>query len=154
MNRQAGQDLAVAAVLTAIGVFVIYDMSSSSSTNIVRAGEVTYTTLPLLYAGILLLLTLLLAVKAAVRLRRPDADGGAGFALAPAVWLRIGGTLVLLLGYVLLLKSLPFILLTAGFLGLLFILYGHRRPLPIFAVAATGAAALDALFVRILHLPI
>ena len=153
MNRKAGQDLVLAAVLAAISLFVLIDMGGSAGTNIVRGGEVTHTTLPMVYAAILLFLTLLLAVKAALQLRRPE-TGAPAFSMAPAVWLRIAGTLACLLGYVALLKTAPFIVLTAAFLALLFILYGHRRLLPIALVSIIGAVALDALFIRILHLPI
>lgn len=153
MNRKAGQDLVLAAILAAIALFVLVDMGGSAGTNIVRGGEVTHATLPMFYAGVLLLLTLLLALKALIRLRRPDGSEPA-FSLAPAVWLRIAGTLACLVGYVLLLKLVPFIVLTAAFLALLFILYGHRALLPIALVSIIGAVALDALFIRILHLPI
>jgi hypothetical protein len=153
MNRKAGQDLVLAAVLAAISLFVLFDMGSSVGTNIVRGGAVTHTTLPIFYAVILLLLTLILTVKALLQLRRPE-SGPPAFSLAPAVWLRIAGTLACLLGYVLLLKLVPFFVLTAAFLALLFILYGHRNLLPIALVSIIGAVALDALFIRILHLPI
>lgn len=153
MNRQAGQDLILAAILVAISLFVLIDMGSSAGTNIVSGGEVTHSTLPIVYAGILLILTFLLAVKAVIHLRRPETKEPA-FSLAPAVWLRIAGTLAGLLAYVLLLKIVPFIVLTAAFLAVLFVFYGHRKPLPIAVTAIVGAVALDALFIRVLHLPI
>lgn len=154
MNRQAGQDLALATVLAALAVFVLIDMGTAATTNIVRGGQVTHATLPMLYAGLLLFLTSLLAAKALFRLRQPD-TGEPAFSLAPGVWLRIAGTLVTLLAYVLLLKSpVPFVVLTGGFLALLFVLYGHRSLLQVGLVAIIGAVALDALFIRILHLPI
>lgn len=153
MNRQAGQDLVLAAILAALAAFVLVSMGGTVDTNIVSGGRVTHATLPLFYAGLLLLLTLLLAVKALATLRRPS-SGAPAFSLAPAVWLRIAGTLACLLGYVLLLKVTPFLPLTAAFLALLFILYGHRRLPTIALVAIIGAVALDALFIRVLHLPI
>lgn len=153
MNRKAGQDLILAAVLAAISVFVLVSMGGSDGTNIVSGGQVTHSTLPIVYAAILLFLTLLLAAKALLRLRQPDGSAPA-FSLATAVWLRIAGTLACLLAYALLLQTVPFVVLTAVFLALLFILYGHRRLLPVTLVAVIGAVALDGLFIRILHLPI
>lgn len=153
MNRQAGQDIIVAAVLAALAAFVLFTMSGRTSTNIVKAGEVTATTLPLLYGAILLFLTAVLAGKALYNLRRPGKKTTA-FSHPPKVWARIAGTLILLTAYVALLKEVPFLPLTAVFLAAMFVLYGHRRWLPIALVAGIGAVALDVLFIRILSLPI
>jgi Tripartite tricarboxylate transporter TctB family len=153
VNRSASQDAVVALFLAAFGVFVLVDMGMARGANIVGAGGVTFATLPMLYAGLLLLLSALMLVGAIVRLRR-EPDGKIAFVLAPVVWVRIGSTIGLCLLFALLLNRVPFMLLTAVFLFLLFLAYGHRKFQSALVVAVVGAIGLDALFLRILHLPL
>lgn len=152
MVGSARRDLISAIGLALIAGYVVWRSWTSDSAAFADAGGITPGTLPGLYGLLLMALAGLLALNAFRTRRGPDAPSG--FALTRTAWLRIAASLVFLTGYALLLPVVPFFVLTAAFLALMFVVYGHRRPAPVLAVALIGAGALDLLFLRVLQLPL
>lgn len=160
MGHTSGkQDLAAAMLIAAVAFFCWFWVRAGSAGAIADAGGVTHATMPSIYAAALLILASLLAVHALIRIRREDdrsrqpEDATAQTAPAVSAY-RFVGTVAALLVYAGFLGQVPLSILTVGFLFFLFWLYGHRRWLTMAVAAIIGGAAIDVLFIRVLHVPL
>ncbi len=153
------KDLVVAVALAALGLGTLVVLARTPNSGAQVADVLDFATLPRLYALLLVGLSVLLGASALVRRAREARSAGglqrARSALAdPAVLARAAGSVALTALYVAGLERLAFFPVTAAFLAAMFLVYG-RRPLWGVALAAlAGAAALDAVFVRVIDLPL
>lgn len=151
---QGLRDALAGLAFAGLGGFVLVVLANTQNTGILADDGVTFRTMPALYGWLLLGMASLLAVRGLVALRR---DGLGRFAFdrdTRLMVVRIAATLALTVAYVLLIRVLPFALVTFVFLVVMFAVYGQRRPLPIALVSAAGAAAAHLLFITALGLPL
>lgn len=152
-------DLVLAVALIAIGVFALIRINAAPPGMMATSGAVGYAGVPTLCSILLIGLSGLYAAGIAARLLalrawRPGRRPSIGRWRPGTVAIRRSATLLLLVGYVLLLKAVPFFVATAAFLAIMFVLYGHRSPVHVAGVALAGSGALTLLFVYFLNLPI
>ena len=167
--KERVKDLLLGSGLLAVGVVALLAIRTpQEQTRISSGAELTYATLPTIYAWILIALVSLYMGKTAFALwksrltDRRGTPGGipeastpeAAFSSQRTVILRTAVTLLILLVYVLLLDSVHFFILTVLFLSVLFFVYGQRSIPKIAAVSLVGGAVFYFLFISILKLPI
>ncbi|MFQ5936057.1 MAG: tripartite tricarboxylate transporter TctB family protein [Acidiferrobacterales bacterium] len=159
-------DMILAIVFIAIGLLVLNDIRSTEHTGYNVIESITFATMPSIYAGLLIGLSLLFGATAtfeilrerrskkgtidAAAVRSEETSGASRKITA----VRTVSTVVAVVVYVLLLEYIHFLALTAIFLFVMFQLYGQRSVVGTGAVAIVGAAALHGLFITILKLPI
>ncbi|MCL1939329.1 MAG: tripartite tricarboxylate transporter TctB family protein [Desulfovibrionaceae bacterium] len=148
--RDTLKELALTGVLAAIAVTALVSINTTQrpSLSFQYASGLPFSTLPNIYAGLLLFLCLINA-GLALSVRKKQAA-------LPAVdrlsLIRAAVTIVLLLVFVNLIGKIPFVLLCAGFLGILFPVYGKRNVLQIAVITVIGAIVLHLIFVTALGL--
>ena len=167
--KERVKDLLLGSGLLAVGfVALLAIRAPQEQTRISSGAELTYATLPTIYAWILIALVSLYMGKTAFALwkSRPrdgqpaDQDRAkastpeAVFSSQRTVILRTAATLLILLVYVLLLESVHFFILTVLFLAVLFFVYGQRSIPKIAAVSLVGGAVFYFLFIYLLKLPV
>jgi hypothetical protein len=164
MSEKA-KDLLLAAALIVVGAAALVAINTTRQTNISTTGALGFAVLPSIYAGLLILLALLMMATVVFgEGSSPTPRAGAGAAVAEApesagptrrtIALRTWGTLALLLTYVVALPRLPFMLITAAYLSAMFLLYGQRSLPRILLLSIVGGIAFHALFVWALDLPL
>lgn len=158
-------DLFLAAVLIAIGVFILLDINATELSGHSVIESVGFSTLPMIYASLLVAFAAILGVIAVMGMRREragrrpasgpaeSADADEGGPSQTVVLGRTAATIAAVVIYALLLEHVDFFVLTAVFLFAMFQLYGQRSLLRTSVVALIGAAALHGLFVTALKLP-
>jgi hypothetical protein len=148
--RDTLKELALTVVLAAIAVMALVSINATQRPSLAfqYASGLPFSTLPNIYAGLMLFLCLLNAALALFA-RKRQAD-------MPAIdrisLLRAAVTIVLLLIFVALIGKIPFALLCAGFLCILFFVYGKRNLLQTAGITVGGAVALHLIFVTALGL--
>lgn len=156
------KDLGVGLVLACIGAFAIYHINTRTAV-FESSGAVAFNSVPTI-CGILLIglvaLYSVLSLQQIIVIRRTLGSNEFRLALLETLSLppmasgtiRRAGTVVLLVTYVLSLRTFPFFVSTTAFLGLMFILYGQRSAVRIVVVTLAGSSALTLLFVYVLRL--
>ncbi len=167
--KEKVKDLLLGFGLLAVGIIALNTIrSSEQQTSISSAAELTYATMPILYAWLLILLVVIYLAQTILALRKEhQTDQRPVEAREPethetetastpkkTIFLRTLGTLLVLLAYVLLLEHVHFLILTILFLSGLFLLYGQRSLVKIVAVSVCGGAVFYLLFIHILKLPV
>ncbi|MDR0466253.1 MAG: tripartite tricarboxylate transporter TctB family protein [Deltaproteobacteria bacterium] len=149
--RDTLKELAMTGVLAAIAVTALVSINTTQRPSLAfqYASGLPFSTLPNIYAGLLLVLCLL---NAGLALFARKKQAAAPPALDRLSLVRAAATIVLLLVFVNLIGKIPFVLLCAGFLGALFPVFGKRKPLQAAGIAAGGAVALHLIFVVALGL--
>lgn len=147
--RDTVKELAVTGLLAAIAVTALVSLYTTERPvmSFQYASGLSFNTLPGLYAGLLLFLCLISAASTLFSRKRaamPPADKKS--------LIRAAATIVLLLCFVALLGKVFFALLCAGFLCLLFVVYGKRNIVQIAGICLAGAAGLHLIFVTALGL--
>ena len=148
--RETFKELALTGVLAAIAVTALVSINATQSPvlSFQYASGLPFSTLPNIYAGLMLVLCLLNAGFALFgRKRQPDMP-----ALDRLPLIRAAVTIVLLLIFVSLIGKLPFALLCAGFLCILFFVYGKNNVPQTVGISLGGAAVLHCIFVIALGL--
>jgi hypothetical protein len=148
--RDTLKELALTGVLAAIAVTALVSINTTQRPTLAfqYASGLPFSTLPNIYAGLLFFLCLL-NMGLALYARKKQADMPAVDRLS---LIRATVTIVLLLVFVNLIGKIPFALLCAGFLCILFPVYGKRKPLQTAGIAVGGAVALHLIFVTALGL--
>lgn len=157
VESEGRKDLATALGLLgfAIGAFVF--INSDGASVYLGPGGISWRTMPFIYAGGLVALSLIyiaqsIAKIVAERAETPDRPDPARAAEDRLIVRRRWITLALLLTYAATLKLLGFVIVTPVFLFLLFRLYARGRWRGDLALSLVGGLALWGLFVRILKL--
>jgi hypothetical protein len=151
------RDTAAAVVFIVVGLLAIVLIRRGGvASRIVETQTLTYATLPTLYGALLVILAGILGAGSVLKMRiqrrePPAAEKKGG---SRVVRVRTFGTLVLLLAYALLLEHLPFLVLTAAFLAVLFLLYGRRPIWMIACLSVLGGLGFYYLFIYFLNLPL
>jgi hypothetical protein len=148
--RDTLKELALTGLLAAIAVTALVSINATQrpTLSFQHARGLPFSTLPNHYAGLMLVLCLINAGLALF--------GRKGQAAMPAIsrlsLIRAAATIVLLLIFVSLIGKLPFALLCAGFLCILFFVYGKRKLLQTAGISLGGAAVLHCIFIIVLGL--
>lgn len=160
--RDKAKDLALAGAIAlfAVGGFVFVNPDGVEVFE--GPGGLSWRSLPFLYAGLLLALTLLFAGDALRDLLRADraapaerpAPEPAGGPSEAVINLRRLATLVVLLAYVAGFSAFGFTLTTPVFLFCMFYVFGRTSLAANAGLALAGSAALWLLFVHILNAPL
>jgi len=172
--QEKTKDLLLAFGLLVVGIVALIVINASTEeTSIASAAALTYAAMPTIYAWVLIALVALFMATTLramwverLAVQRDEEDD----TVAPGdeaqgdvetlgvrrktILLRIWGTLVVLLAYVLLLEYVHFMILTALFLFVMFLVFGQRSIKKIAAVSICGGAAFYFLFIYILKTPI
>jgi hypothetical protein len=148
--RDTLKDLAITGVLAAIAVTALVSISITQrpALSFQYTSGLPFSTLPNLYAGLMLFLCLLNA-GLALFARKRQADMPVIDRLS---LIRAAATIVLLFVFVNLIGKIPFVLLCAGFLCVLFFVYGKKNLLQTVGISVGGAVALHLLFITALNL--
>ena len=148
--RDTLKELALTGVLAAIAVTALVSINATQrpALSFQYASGLPFSTLPNIYAGLMIVLCLING-GLALFTRRRQADTPAIDRLS---LIRAAVTIVLLLIFVSLIGKLPFALLCAGFLCILFLVYGKRNLLQIAGISLGGAVVLHCIFVIALGL--
>ena len=149
--RDTLKELAVTGVLAAIAVTALVSISATErpAMSFQYASGLEFGTLPKLYAGLMLLLCLINAAYALFARKKQTADAPASDKLS---LMRAAATIGMLFVFVSLIGKIHFALLCAGFLFILFLIYGKRNMIQIVGISLGGAAALHGIFVIALGL--
>lgn len=151
-----GSDVLLGVVLILFGLGALYLLGDIQSVSMANA--ISSSTLPSVYATLLAALSGLMVISAIVRrLREGAARNARGSGAAAFPWphaLRAGGTLVLLVTYVLALSWIPFFVATAAFLMATLLLYGRAPLWRVVLLALVAAGAFHWLFIELIKLPI
>ncbi len=154
LRSEGRKDLltALGLLLFAVGGFVFINPNGSGV--FAGPGGMTWRTMPFVYAGLLVVFSLIYVVQSVARIRAEvAADAGDGpSANDKVVLVRRGATLGFLLAYVLLLRVFGFAVMTPLFLFALFRLYGRGHWRGDLGIALVGGLLLWGLFVRVLRL--
>lgn len=152
-RRQALQDLALAAGFAGLALVGLFGLPPDDAYSQYAEGGVSARTWPMVAGGLLLVLTVFFAAGAARHVmagwRDAERDRTELTVLA-----KRAATLVVLIGYVVVLPIAPFWLATPLFLFVMFAVYGERNWLVMAAVAVVGGLLLHGLFVTVLNLPL
>ena len=148
--RDTLKELALTGLLAAIAVTALVSINATQrpTLSFQYASGLPFSTLPNIYAGLMLALCLLNAGFVLFG-RKRQADMPAVDRLS---LIRAAVTIVLLLIFVALIGKLPFALLCAGFLCILFYVYGKRNLLQTAGISLGGAVGLHCIFVSALGL--
>ena len=148
--RDTLKELALTGLLAAIAVTALVSINATQrpALSFQYASGLPFSTLPNLYAGLMLFLCLINAGLALFG-RKRQADTPAVDRLS---LIRAAVTIVLLLIFVSLIGKLPFAFLCAGFLCILFLVYGKRKLLQTAGISLGGAVVLHLIFVTALGL--
>ena len=149
--RDTLKELTLTGVLAAIAVTAIVSISTTErpAMSFQFASGLEFGTLPKLYAGLMLLLCLINAAYALFARKKQAADVPATDKLSPV---RAAVTIVMLFAFVSLMGKIHFVFLCAGFLFILFLVYGKRNMLQVTGISLGGAVALHGIFVIALGL--
>lgn len=159
-------DLALAVSLIVLGSFVLVDINTTEMTGHSVIGSIGFSTLPTIYAGLIVVFAAVIGVVALAgmwrerALQRPSpspedtAGPGKSGPSQKLVAIRTLGTIAVVGVYASLLKHVGFFVLTAVFLFIMFQLYGQRSLVQTTIVALIGAAAMHGLFITALKLPL
>lgn len=155
--RDKARDLVLAGAIAlfAIGGFVFVNPTGVEVFQ--GPGGLSWRSLPFLYSGLLLALTLLFAaatLRDLLLARRSGAAEAPRERTPPSVTLRRAATLAVLLLYVAGFTAFGFTLTTPLFLFCMFYVFGRTSLAGNLALALVGGAALWLLFVQILDLPL
>ena len=148
--RDTVKELALTGVLAAIAVMALVSINTTErpALSFQYSSGLPFSTLPNIYAGLLLFLCLLNAGLALfARSRQADMPTIDKISL-----IRAAVTIVLLSIFVSLIGKIPFALLCAGFLCILFFAYGKKNVLQTAGISLGGAFALHLIFVTALGL--
>ncbi|AUN93702.1 tripartite tricarboxylate transporter TctB family protein [Pseudazoarcus pumilus] len=152
-------DLLLGSAFIVLGAGAIGVISQVERTALASRGILESKTLPTIYAGLLIGLSVLLIANALVRrlaARRPADE--ARDAPLPGQRLRsavlIVGTVLLVAAYTVALAHVPFFVATSIFLILCMGFYGRRPWWRVVLLGVGGGAALHWLFVAVIQLPL
>ncbi len=160
------KDLVLAVFLVAFGAFVFVDIAHTQQAGFVVIESVSFSTLPSIYAGLLVALAMLYGANSMrgilqARDQRDVESGetaqrisGTGEQSEKIVAIRTVGTVVTSFVFVLLLEYVNFFVLTTAFLFVMFRLYGQKSLALTGIVAIFGGTAFYVLFIVILKMPI
>ena len=159
------RDISSSVVFILLGALAIININSGEHSQVAETATLTASTLPTIYGSLLILLAGIILVGALSKLltgkqgAQPESvnivsDDVVAAASPALVLIRTLGTLALLIIYALLLAYTNFTILTAGFLALLFVLFGRRNPLQIGLASILGGIGFYLLFIYFLNLPI
>jgi hypothetical protein len=148
--RDTLKELALTGVLAAIAVTALVSISTTvrPAMSFQYASGLEFGTLPKLYAGLMRVLCLLNA-GLALFCRKRQADMPVVDRLS---LMRAAVTILLLFVFVFLIGKIPFAFLCAGFLCILFFVYGKMKVLQTVGISLAGAVALHLIFVTALGL--
>ena len=148
--RDLAKELVVTGLLATIAATCLVSMhiTERPALSFQYSSGLSFSTLPNLYGVLLLLLCLINAGKA-VWIRKASVPAPAKKKKAT---FRAVATIFLLFLFVFLLGKMPFAVLCAVFLCLLFFAYGKRKPLQIACIGLGGAVVLHLVFVTALGL--
>ncbi|MEF2553973.1 tripartite tricarboxylate transporter TctB family protein [Aurantimonas sp. A2-1-M11] len=151
----AWKDVGFAGVFLALGLYSAYHINYVDTPGfIMSTGRLDYAAVPTIASlGIVILSLIYLAGS----LRRAFSAPLVLENRTPIAWsvvVRRIGTLLLLIGFILMLKQIPFFIASAIFLSAMFVLLGQTSLWRIGLVALVGAGALHLLFVVALSLPL
>ena len=149
--RDTIKELAITGALAAIAVTALASLSATErpAMSFQYASGLEFGTLPKLYAGLMLLLCLINAAYALCARKKQAADAPETDTLS---LMRAAATIVMLFVFVSLIGKMHFALLCAGFLCILFLVYGKRNMIQIAGISLGGAAVLHGIFVTALNL--
>ena len=160
------KDLVLAVFLVAFGAFVFVDITHTEQAGFSVIESVSFSTLPSIYAGLLVALAMLYganSMRGVLRARdRRDVEpgetaqriSGTGEQSEKIVAIRTVGTVVTSFVFVLLLEYVNFFVLTTAFLFVMFRLYGQKSLALTGIIAIFGGTAFYVLFIVILKMPI
>ena len=160
------KDLVLAVFLVAFGAFVFFDITHTQQAGFSVIESVSFSTLPSIYAGLLVALAMLYGVNSMRGILRArdqrdvESDetaqpiSGTGEQSEKIVAIRTVGTVVTSFVFVLLLEYVNFFVLTTAFLFVMFRLYGQKSLALTGIVAIFGGTAFYVLFIVILKMPI
>jgi hypothetical protein len=159
------RDILVSLIFVLLGIFAIITINMGETTKITESATLTHATLPTIYGALLIFLSGIIFVDSLRKLVTGKHGAGPEHvntvseelkveASPRMVILRTWGTLALLVAYAVLLAHLNFIVLTAGFLAMLFVLFGRKKPWKIALASLLGSSGFYLLFIYFLKLPI
>ncbi len=163
------KDLLLGVGLLAVGIGALVVIQSAGKAQAITSGTLTPATMPSIYAGLLIALTLVFIANILRRLhaersaarREEQIQAGTDSESEPitaiqrkTIGIRTAATLAAVLAYVLLLEYLHFFVVTALFLAVMFFVFGQRSLKKIALVSVCGGVALYGLFIYTLNLPI
>jgi len=164
---EARKDILLSIGLIGVGaVALVSILMTTGERRISGAEAMTFATMPAIYSGFLIGLSVIFLIGALRRARSitpqrsVDVSGDAAEREATSdpsrrtVALRTVATLVALLAYTLLLEFIHFWIVTTVFLALMFVVFGQRSPLRIGLVSVCGGTVFYALFILAIDLPI
>ena len=158
------KDLLIGVTVFALGLgallYIQYGPGEALQTS--RDAQITFRSFPSVISALLMLLSGIFVAVSLVSRSRVQSESGSAVTAdetgkqkgPPYLALRMAGLLILLIAYAILLGAVPYYLLTAIFLFILFFIFGETNPLRNLIVAALGGAAFHGLFVMVLHLPL
>lgn len=162
--RDRLKDLALAIALAVLGVLGYLHIGQEVASGLLEQQDITFATLPSVWCGLLVVLSLVYAASVVIDLARLRAHAagerreGAAKAEPPRVEsrliVRILVTVVALVVFAALLGEAPFFLLVVAFLAVTLVAYGRPARWPTLALAVAGGAAFHVLFVWMLKLPL
>jgi Tripartite tricarboxylate transporter TctB family len=158
------KDVLLALALIGIGaVALVSILMTTGERRIMGAEAMTFATMPAIYSGFLIGLSLLFLIGVLRRARSapnvaahpatPEADAPSGPS-PRTINLRTGGTLLILMLFAGLIEHVHFWVLTTAFLAAMFVLFGQRSIKRVGLVSVCGGTAFYALFILALDLPI
>ncbi len=160
------KDLVLAVFLVAFGAFVYFDITHTEQAGFSVIESVSFSTLPSIYAGLLVALAMLYGANSVRRILlardQREVESGetaeriseTGEQSKKIVAIRTVGTVVTSFVFVLLLEYVNFFVLTTAFLFVMFRLYGQKSLALTGIVAIFGGTAFYVLFIVILKMPI
>ncbi len=166
MFGEKAKDLLLGASLLAVGLFALFSINTSVQIQISSGRTINFATMPSIWAGLLVFLSLLFIANALSEIlaeRRRRAEGEGEPTSRDTGWytgnnritvIRMVGTLVLLIAYIFLLQYANFAALTTIFLFSMFLLYGQTSLKKNAVVAICGGIGFYLLFIYFLKLPI
>ena len=159
------KDLVLAVFFVAFGAFVFFDISHTQQSGFIVIESISFSTLPSIYAGLLVALAMLYGANSVRRILlardQREVESGetaeriseTGEQSKKIVAIRTVGTVVTLSVFTLLLEYVNFFVLTTAFLFVMFRLYGQKSLALTGIVAVVGGTAFHVLFIVILKLP-
>ena len=162
--RDRLKDLALAIALAVLGALGYLHIRQEVASGLLEQQDITFATLPSVWCGLLVALSLVYAASVVidlVRLRARAAEEGRDDAVETApprverrLIVRILVTVVALVGFAALLGEAPFFLLVVAFLAVTLLAYGRPARWQTLVLAVAGGVAFHVLFVWILKLPL
>ena len=166
--RQGGKDLLLAIALFSVGLgaLLYIQLGPGEALQTSRDAQITFRSFPTVISMLLMLLSVLYAVRVIVAtISELDAKqigvvedvatgDPTGLRRPRYLFARMAALVLLLLAFSQVLGTAPFFLLAGAFLAVAFVIFGQTHPGKILVVAVLGGALFHGLFVSILKLPL